>query len=149
MPHPNIDHARAVANSAIRFIRYLERRNQSHQHKWLCRIGLASGSVVGSAVAPVIKVCANPDTYRKMPDDMDVDAGRILSGNVIALEPGVLDHEGWTEKPFVYARFGDDVSVIDDREKFANAERFPDAEEIVVDSMTCNRNPTVCATWAR
>jgi altronate hydrolase len=38
------------------------------------------GSVVGSAISPVIKVCANPETYRKMPDDMDVDAGRILEG---------------------------------------------------------------------
>ncbi len=38
------------------------------------------GSVVGSAVSPVIKVCANPDTYRKLEDDMDVDAGRILKG---------------------------------------------------------------------
>ncbi len=38
------------------------------------------GSVVGSALAPVIKVCANPDTYRRMADDMDVDAGRILEG---------------------------------------------------------------------
>jgi len=38
------------------------------------------GSVVGSAVAPVIKVCANPDTYRQLTDDMDVDAGRILEG---------------------------------------------------------------------
>jgi len=38
------------------------------------------GSVVGSAIAPVIKVCANPDTYRRMEDDMDVDAGRILEG---------------------------------------------------------------------
>jgi len=38
------------------------------------------GSVVGSAIAPVIKVCANPDTYRRMADDMDVDAGRILEG---------------------------------------------------------------------
>ncbi|MCC7041378.1 MAG: UxaA family hydrolase [Burkholderiales bacterium] len=38
------------------------------------------GSVVGSAIAPVIKVCANPDTYRRMRDDMDVDAGRILEG---------------------------------------------------------------------
>jgi len=38
------------------------------------------GSVVGSAVSPVVKVCANPDTYRHMPDDMDVDAGRILEG---------------------------------------------------------------------
>ena len=38
------------------------------------------GSVVGSAVAPVIKVCANPDTYRRLSEDMDVDAGRILEG---------------------------------------------------------------------
>lgn len=38
------------------------------------------GSVVGSAISPVIKVCANPATYRRMSDDMDVDAGRILEG---------------------------------------------------------------------
>jgi altronate hydrolase len=38
------------------------------------------GSVVGSAIAPVVKVCANPETYRRMRDDMDVDAGRILEG---------------------------------------------------------------------
>ena len=38
------------------------------------------GSVVGSAIAPVIKVCANPDTFRRLADDMDVDAGRILEG---------------------------------------------------------------------
>ncbi len=36
------------------------------------------GSVVGSAIAPVIKVCANPETYRRLAEDMDVDAGRIL-----------------------------------------------------------------------
>jgi altronate dehydratase large subunit len=36
------------------------------------------GSVVGSAVAPVIKICANPETYRALVDDMDVDAGRVL-----------------------------------------------------------------------
>ena len=38
------------------------------------------GSVVGSAISPVIKVCANPDTYRKLADDMDVNAGGILEG---------------------------------------------------------------------
>jgi altronate dehydratase large subunit len=38
------------------------------------------GSVVGSAVSPVVKVCANPETYRKLRDDMDLDAGRILDG---------------------------------------------------------------------
>jgi altronate dehydratase len=38
------------------------------------------GSVVGSAISPVIKVCANPDTYARMHEDMDIDAGRILAG---------------------------------------------------------------------
>ncbi|NUQ65380.1 MAG: UxaA family hydrolase [Pirellulales bacterium] len=38
------------------------------------------GSVVGSALAPVVKVCANPDTYRRLAEDMDVNAGRILEG---------------------------------------------------------------------
>ncbi|RZJ85155.1 MAG: hydrolase, partial [Brevundimonas sp.] len=27
-----------------------------------------------------IKVCANPDTYRRMSADMDIDAGRVLNG---------------------------------------------------------------------
>jgi altronate hydrolase len=38
------------------------------------------GSVVGSAISPVVKICANPDTYRQLTEDMDVDAGRILEG---------------------------------------------------------------------
>jgi altronate dehydratase large subunit len=41
----------------------------------------ARGSVVGSVISPVIKVCANPETYARMADDMDVDAGRILTGS--------------------------------------------------------------------
>ncbi len=39
------------------------------------------GSVVGSAIAPVVKICANPETFRKMPGDMDIDAGKILEGH--------------------------------------------------------------------
>ena len=46
------------------------------------------GSVVGSAISPVIKVCANPETYRKMPGDMDVDAGRIIKGQASIDEVG-------------------------------------------------------------
>ncbi|PKR60212.1 UxaA family hydrolase [Thalassospira lohafexi] len=38
------------------------------------------GSVVGSAISPVIKICANPDTYRALEDDMDVNAGAIIEG---------------------------------------------------------------------
>lgn len=40
------------------------------------------GSVVGSAVAPVIKLTGNSQTYENMIDDMDVDAGRVLSGDI-------------------------------------------------------------------
>ncbi len=50
LPDPTPDHAKAVANTAIRFVRYLNRRNESHPNKWYCRIGLASGPVVGSVV---------------------------------------------------------------------------------------------------
>jgi signal transduction histidine kinase len=32
--------------------------------------------------------------------------GRILSGNVASLEPGVLEIDGWTQRPFGYQRFG-------------------------------------------
>ena len=40
------------------------------------------GSVTGSAIAPVIKVCANPDTYARMIDNMDINAGKILSDDM-------------------------------------------------------------------
>lgn len=33
--------------------------------------------------------------------------GRILSGNVENLQPGVLEVEGWTEVPFTYERYGE------------------------------------------
>ena len=42
------------------------------------------GSVVGSAISPVIKICANPETYARMADDMDVNAGRILQGTPLS-----------------------------------------------------------------
>lgn len=38
------------------------------------------GSVVGSAISPVIKICANPETARRLSSDMDINAGRILEG---------------------------------------------------------------------
>jgi altronate hydrolase len=46
------------------------------------------GSVVGSAIAPVVKVCANPQTYRRMAEDMDVDAGRVLEGRATLEDVG-------------------------------------------------------------
>jgi len=46
------------------------------------------GSVVGSAISPVIKVCANPSTYERLSEDMDVNAGRILTGEASLQQVG-------------------------------------------------------------
>lgn len=36
--------------------------------------------------------------------------GRILTGNVESLEPGVLETEGWTAHPFTYQRYGEGIT---------------------------------------
>lgn len=46
------------------------------------------GSVVGSAIAPVIKICANPETYRRLEEDMDINAGRIIGEGAPLREVG-------------------------------------------------------------
>jgi len=46
------------------------------------------GSVVGSAISPVIKVCANPETYENMSGDMDINAGKVISGDATVQEVG-------------------------------------------------------------
>ena len=46
------------------------------------------GSVVGSAIAPVVKLCANPDTYNRMSDDMDINAGKILNAEATLNDVG-------------------------------------------------------------
>ena len=46
------------------------------------------GSVVGSAISPVIKICANPQTYRKLSEDMDINAGKILEGQATPAQVG-------------------------------------------------------------
>lgn len=46
------------------------------------------GSVVGSAISPVIKVCANPETFRRMEEDMDINAGKIIYKEATITEVG-------------------------------------------------------------
>lgn len=39
------------------------------------------GTPTGSPIAPVIKITGNGDTYRKMKDNIDINAGKIIEGN--------------------------------------------------------------------
>lgn len=40
------------------------------------------GSVIGSPIAPLVKITGNSQTFRRMRDDMDFNAGRILEGEL-------------------------------------------------------------------
>ena len=46
------------------------------------------GSVIGSPVAPLIKVTGNSATYRTLSEDMDFDAGRVLAGELNLAQAG-------------------------------------------------------------
>lgn len=46
------------------------------------------GSVVGSAISPVIKVCSNPETFAQLSEDMDINAGKIILGEASLDEVG-------------------------------------------------------------
>ncbi|GMV97495.1 MAG: UxaA family hydrolase [Phycisphaerae bacterium] len=46
------------------------------------------GSVIGSPIAPLIKVTGNGGTYERMKDDMDFNAGRVLTGELTLQQAG-------------------------------------------------------------
>jgi altronate dehydratase large subunit len=46
------------------------------------------GTVTGSGIVPVIKVCGNPETYAQMSENMDVNAGAIITGERTLAEVG-------------------------------------------------------------
>ncbi len=50
IPEANPDHARNISRVALRFLRYLNRRNETSEFEWRCRIGVNSGPVIGSVV---------------------------------------------------------------------------------------------------
>mgnify|MGYP001586045617 FL=1 len=66
------------------------------------------GTTTGNAICPVIKVTSNDDTFKKLPDDMDFNAGRLLSeqSSIDSLGEELLDkvvavasgQKTWSEK---------------------------------------------------
>jgi adenylate cyclase len=50
LPEEHPEHAHNIARVALRMLRYIERRNETHSEPWLCRIGINSGAVIGSLV---------------------------------------------------------------------------------------------------
>lgn len=46
------------------------------------------GTPTGCPIAPVIKITGNPETFEKMPDNIDINAGRIISEGATVAEIG-------------------------------------------------------------
>ena len=46
------------------------------------------GSAFGSKPAPTLKICTNSDTYRRMSDDMDINAGKVITEGKTVQEVG-------------------------------------------------------------
>lgn len=46
------------------------------------------GTPTGAAAAPVLKVCSNTPTFQRLRDDLDLDAGTVLSGQETLAEAG-------------------------------------------------------------
>ncbi len=46
------------------------------------------GSVLGNAIAPVVKIASNSEMYRRMSTDMDVNAGAVLDGSATLAQVG-------------------------------------------------------------
>ncbi len=54
----------------------------------VCLFTTGRGSPLGNAIYPVIKVCANPATVAKMPDNIDFSAAGIIEGTATKEELG-------------------------------------------------------------
>lgn len=51
------------------------------------------GNPMGNAIAPVIKVTGNPETYARMREDMDINAGTIVRGEETVAQVGQRIYE--------------------------------------------------------
>jgi adenylate cyclase len=50
VPEPDPDHEHNLAHVALRMRRFLQKRNTSAANRWVCRIGIGRGPVIGSIV---------------------------------------------------------------------------------------------------
>jgi adenylate cyclase len=50
IPEATPDHAHSLARCALRMRRYLEKRNSATPEQWRCRIGIATGPLIGSII---------------------------------------------------------------------------------------------------
>lgn len=85
---------------------FLENQTRTSLNKEIASLARSyNNGGVRALVRDIDRRSRRPDAFVYLVAD---GTGRILSGNIAKLEDGVLDNEGWTDRPFKYTRFGDD-----------------------------------------
>lgn len=109
LPDPNPDHAANIAKVALRMRRYITRRNDSHPTQWNCRIGVATGPVVGSMVGiqkyvydifgPAVNLATRVES---LADPMQIliseDTKNAISDDFVVAEGEVINVKGFGEQ---------------------------------------------------
>jgi class 3 adenylate cyclase len=116
LPEPNPDHARNIAQVALRMLRYIARRNSAHTEAWHCRIGINSGPVIGSLVGvqkyvydifgPGINLAARMETLSE-PGQITVSENtyQMLKDDFVCTERGEFEVKGFgTQKLYFLER---------------------------------------------
>lgn len=65
--------------------------SECHSHIIIFTTG--RGNIVGAALSPVIKVTGNPDTYERLKENMDINAGEIFTGNINIKKMGEIIYD--------------------------------------------------------
>lgn len=106
LPEPTPDHAHNVARVALRMLRYIERRNSAHPEAWECRIGINSGTVIGSLVGvqkyvydifgPGVNLAARMETLSEpMRITISENTYNLIKDDFICSERGEFEVKGF------------------------------------------------------
>ena len=109
IPEASPDHAQNIAKLAILIQRYVERRNSVHSQKWLCRIGINSGPVIGSIVGvqkyvydifgPGVNLAARMEALSEpMEITLCEDMHELIKNDFQFTERGEMDVKGFGPK---------------------------------------------------
>jgi class 3 adenylate cyclase len=110
IPEATPDHAHSLARCALRMRRYLQRRNEASPEQWRCRIGIATGPLIGSIIGiqkyvydvfgPAVNLASRLEGMAE-PMQIVIDGAthQLMGDDFACSELGVHELKGFGEQP--------------------------------------------------